>query len=180
MELIFIMYLIGFMDVKCYFIYSWLKLKYTRKNSRTKLIYLKFTFVVANTRSEAVHVVCFSWPFDRPCGRSRSSEPRSFFKKTLLFFENQSVLQSPSQDILQKTPQIILKSTRGPERMAAGFFFQKKPLSLSKISPRSTNPLIFFAQTSSDFSQINIQANFNYIFFFSKKNVWPVARTPKD
>ena len=47
------------------------------------------------------------------------------FQKTLLFSINQPALQSSSQDILQKIPQIILKSTRGPERMASGFFFKK-------------------------------------------------------
>ena len=127
MELIFIMYLIGFMDVKCYFIYSWLKLKYTRKNSRTKLIYLKFTFVVANTRSEAVHVVCFSWPFDRPRGRPRSDEPRSFFEKTLLFFGNQPAIQSPSQDILQQLLRFFWNQPAVQNGWLPVFFFKKNP-----------------------------------------------------
>ena len=106
--------------------------------------------------------------------------------------------------IFQKNPSFFLKSTRAPESLSGyfakntsyyfeinprsrtdgcRFFFSKKPLSLSKISPRSTNPLIFFAQTSSDFSQINIQANFAYIFFFQKKRVASGPRAwarPKD
>ena len=123
---------------------------------------------MASSRSQRVHVAGFSWPFDRPRGWARSGEPRSFFKKTLLLFGNQPTIQSPSQDILQETPQIFLKSTRSPERMPSGFF-AKKPYLFRKSTraPQTLSP--FFAKTSSDFSQINIQSNFNYIFFFQKK-----------
>ena len=131
---------------------------------------------MVSSRSQRVHVVVNSWPFDRPRGRPRSDEPRSFFEKTLLFFGNQPRSPSPSQDILQKIPRIILKSTRSPERMASGFFFQKNPY-LCRKSTRAPQTLsIFFAKTSSNFPQINIQDNFDYIFFSPKKYVWPVAR----
>ena len=85
--------------------------------------------------------------------RSRFSL-RIFCKKLLGLFENQPAVQNGwLPDFLQKNPYLFRKST---------------------CTPQTLSP--FFAKTSSDFSQINIQSNFNYIFFFQKKNVWPVHR----
>ena len=77
-----------------------------------------------------------------------------FTKKRLVLFPNQrSVRTGWALVCLQKRPPLYRKSTRAPQT----------------LSP-------FFAKTSSDFSQIKIQPNFDYIFFFSKKYVWPVDR----
>ena len=115
----------------------------------------------------ACHVTGFSWPFDRTRGRPRSGEPRSFFEKLLRCFENQPALQRPSQYILQKTPQIISKLTRTPDRMSA-VFLQKRP-SLYWKSTRAPETLsTIFSKNSSDFSQINIQPTSDYISFFKK------------
>ena len=86
-----------------------------------------------------------------PCSR-RSL--RNFYKKRLVLFPNQRSVQTGWALVcLQKRPPLYRKSTRAPQT----------------LSP-------FFAKTSSDFSQIKIQPNFNCIFFFSKKYVWPVDR----
>ena len=130
---------------------------------------------MASSRSQRVHVAGFSWPFDRPRGRPRSDEPRSFFEKTLLFFGNQPAIQSPSQDILQETPQIFLKSTRSPERMPSEFF-AKKPLHFSKIDPCSTNPLTIFYENLLGFFSNQHTVQLWLYLFFQKKNVWPVHR----
>ena len=131
---------------------------------------------MASTRSEVVHVVCFSWPFDRPRGRPRSGEPRSFFKKTLPFSENQPVFQSSSQDILQKNTSDYFEINPQSRTDGLRVFFSKKPLSLSKISPCSTNPLIIFYANLLGFFSNQHTGQLCLYLFFSKKNVWPVAR----
>ena len=70
----------------------------------------------------------------------------------------------------KKTYQIISKSTRSLERMGSGFL-QKRP-SLYQKSTRAPETLsAIFAKTSSDFSQIKIQATFDDISFFSKNKL---------
>ena len=99
--------------------------------------------------------------------------------------------------VLRKTPLSFRKSTRAPDALSefftknASYYFQinaqsrpdghwfvcKKDLHFSENQlalPRHSR--CFFAKTSSDFSQIEIQPNFDYIFFSSKKYVWPVDR----
>ena len=78
----------------------------------------------------------------------RSRRPlRIFYKKRLVLFPNQRSVQTGWALVcFQKRPQLYRKSTRAPQT----------------LSP-------FFAKTSSDFSQIEIQPNFDYIFFSSKK-----------
>ena len=128
------------------------------------------------------HVAGFSWPFDRPRGRPRSGEPRSFFEKTLLLFGNQPAIQSPSQDILQETPQIFLKSTRSPERMPSGFF-AKKPLPFPKIDPCSTNALTIFYENLLEFFSNQHTIQLWLYLFFSKKRLVSAPRAwarPKD
>ena len=79
---------------------------------------------------------------------------RIFYKKRLVLFSNQRSVQNGWALVcLQKRPPLYRKSNRAPQT----------------LSP-------FFAKTSSDFSQIKIQPNFDYIFFFSKTYVWPVDR----
>ena len=56
------------------------------------------------------------------------------FRKNPSLFVDQPAIQSLSQDILQETPQIFLKSTRSPERMPSGFFC-KKTLTFSENRP---------------------------------------------
>ena len=99
--------------------------------------------------------------------------------------------------VLRKTPLSFRKSTHAPDVLSefftknASYYFQinaqsrpdghwfvcKKDLHFSENQlalPRHSRR--FFAKTSSDFSQIEIQPNFDYIFFPSKKYVWPVDR----
>jgi len=98
--------------------------------------------------------------------------------------------------IFQKNPSAFRKSTCDPEFLSGYFarnsdffeinpqsrtdalrvFLQKNPYLFRKSTraPQTLSPI--FAKTSSDFSQINIQSNFDYIFFSKKKNVWPVHR----
>ena len=91
--------------------------------------------------------------------------------------------------VLRKTPLSFRKSTRAPDVLSeiftknASYYFQtnaqsrpdghwfvcKKDLHFIEnqlVLPRHSP---FFTKTSSDFSQIKIQPNFDYIFFFSKK-----------
>ena len=127
---------------------------------------------MASSLSRRVHVAVISWPFDRPCGRFRSGEPRSFYEKTLSVFENQPALQTSSQNFLQKTPRIISKSTLSPDRMGT-VLFAKKTSTLSKINSRSPDTHRFLRKHP----QIFLKSKYNLtliIFFFSKKYVWPV------
>ena len=79
------------------------------------------------------------------------------------------MIQSPSQDILQETPQIFFE-INPQSRTDALRVFCKKNLTFSENRPVLHKPShYFFAKTSSDFSQINIQSNFDYIFFSQKK-----------
>ena len=99
--------------------------------------------------------------------------------------------------VLRKTSLSFRKSTHAPESLSGYFakntsdyfeinprsrtdglrvFFQKTPYFCRKSTRAPQTLSSFFAKTSSDFSQINTQANFDYIFFFSKKYVWPVDR----
>ena len=79
--------------------------------------------------------------------------PRIFCKKLLILFGNQPAVQNGwPPGFLQKT------------------------LIFLENQPALHKPLTIFAKPSSDFSQINIQANFDYIFFPTKKYVWPVDR----
>ena len=71
---------------------------------------------------------------------------RIFYKKHLVLFSNQRSVQNGWALVcLQKRPPLYRKSTRAPETLSA-----------------------IFAKTSSDFSQIKIQPNFDSIFFSSK------------
>jgi len=90
-----------------------------------------------------------------------------FSKNPFYFFEINP--RSTSQYILQKTPQIISKSTRSPDRMAPGFL-QRRPYLYRKSTRVPETLSIIFAKNSSDFSQINIQPTSDYISFFPKKN----------
>ena len=98
--------------------------------------------------------------------------------------------------VLRKTPLSFRKSTRAPDVLSefftknASYYFQinaqsrpdghwfvcKKDLHFIENQLALPRHSPFFAKTSSDFSQIKIQPNFDYIFFFSKKCVWPVDR----
>jgi len=74
---------------------------------------------------------------------------RIFCKKHLILFPNQPAVQNGwALVFLQKRPSLYRKSTRAPETLSA-----------------------IFAKTSSDFSQIKIQATFDYISFFSKNKL---------
>ena len=138
---------------------------------------------MASSRSQRVHVAGFSWPFDRPRGRLRSGEPRSFFEKTLLLFGNQPAIQSPSQDILQETPQIFLKSTRSPERMPSGFF-AKKTLTFSENRPVLHKPSHHFLRKPPRiFLKSTYSPTLIISFFFQKKRLASAPRAwarPKD
>ena len=106
-----------------------------------------------------------------------------FQKKPFFFSEINPRSRVPLRIFCKKTLQIILKSTRGPERMASGFFFQKNPYFYRKSTRAPQTLSSFFTKTSSDFSQINTQANFDYIFFSQKKRVASGPRAwarPKD
>ena len=71
---------------------------------------------------------------------------RIFCKKHLIIFLNQPAVQNGwALVFLQKRPSLYRKSTRAPETLSA-----------------------IFAKTSSDFSQIKIQATFDYISFFKE------------
>jgi len=136
---------------------------------------LKFIFVVASTRAQAVHVVCFSWPFDRPCGRPRSAEPRSFFKKTLLFSGNQPALQSPSQDIFKKHLRLFWNQPAVQNGWLPVFFF-KKTLIFVENQPALHKPSHYFLRKP---PRIFLKSTYRptlIISFFSQKNVRPVAR----
>ena len=93
-----------------------------------------------------------------------------FPKKILMFFENQPALQMPSQYIFQKTPQIISKLTLSPDQMGSGFF-AKKTLSLSKINPRSRDPLNNFCEKLLRFFSNQHTTHLWLYLFFSKKKL---------
>ena len=134
--------------------------------------HLKIWFGVATGRPQGGHVVGFSWPFDRPRGRSRSGELRSFYEKPLSVFGNQPALQTSSQIFLQKTPHVISKSTRSPERMHTGLF-EKKTCTLSKFNPRSIDTLIIFCENILWFLSNQKTVHLSLFLFFSqKKNMW--------
>jgi len=87
-------------------------------------------------------------PFNFLEMNSRSRSPlRIFFKKHLRLFPNKPAIQNGwALFFLQKRPSLYRKSTRAPETLSE-----------------------FFSKISSDFYQIKIQANFDYICFFLKK-----------
>jgi len=60
-------------------------------------------------------------------------------------------------------------------RASIGVFSKKKPYFCRKSTSAPQTLSSFFAKTSSNFSQINIQANFDYIFFLQTKTCdqWP-------
>ena len=103
----------------------------------------------ADGPDRAIHCHFTKKPFYFSEISPRSRGPlRIFCKKHLRLFLNQSAVQNGWASVfLQKRPSLYRKSTRAPETLSA-----------------------IFAKTSSDFSQIKIQATFDYISFFQKIN----------
>ena len=99
----------------------------------------------ADGLDRAIHCHFTKKPFYFSEINPRSRGPlRIFCKKHLRLFPNQPAVQNGwALGFLQKRPSLYRKSTRAPETLSA-----------------------IFAKTSSDFSQIKIQANFDYISFF--------------
>ena len=136
---------------------------------------LKIWFGVATAWPQGGHVAGFSRPFDRPRGRPRSGEPRLFYENPFKFLEINPRSRRPLRNFYKKRL-VLFPNQRSVQTGWALVCLQKRPPLYRKSTraPQTLSP--FFAKTSSDFSQIKIQPNFDYIFFSSKKYVWPVDR----
>ena len=117
----------------------------------------------------------------RPIGHADGSDRASrghFSKKPFYFSKNNPRSKAPHRIFCKK----FLILFRNQPVVQNGVYCRKTLIFLEN-QPALHEPLTIFSKPSSDFSQINIQANFDYIFFSKKKRVASGLRVwarPKD